>query len=227
MTTTQSNHEASPACELVATRCVCCGRKLTDAVSVELGIGPDCRQTYGYGFIAETLVIDWVAFWSAVHPMNIKALNDLEAEQSIDVKKIANVLVHHAATSYKGSRGPFVVALRMLGFVKLANKIEKQAGKALRLANMGVVNAPAIPVLSVTREGDSYKVKAPYSPAFNQAVRANNCRAWFDGATKVWVVPVGARKGLWASIVTAFAGAKLVTATGETTVPVAALRLTG
>lgn len=34
----------APACKLLATHCVCCGRPLVDSVSVELGIGPECRE---------------------------------------------------------------------------------------------------------------------------------------------------------------------------------------
>jgi len=38
--------------KLLATHCAVCARPLRDAVSVELGIGPDCREKHGYdGFI--------------------------------------------------------------------------------------------------------------------------------------------------------------------------------
>lgn len=36
----------APATQLLATNCCCCGRSLVDAVSVELGIGPECRAGY-------------------------------------------------------------------------------------------------------------------------------------------------------------------------------------
>lgn len=41
------NHENAPATKLLATACACCGRALVDAVSVETGIGPDCREKFG------------------------------------------------------------------------------------------------------------------------------------------------------------------------------------
>jgi hypothetical protein len=41
-----SNYENSPACRMLATHCVVCGRALVDSVSVELGIGPECRSHF-------------------------------------------------------------------------------------------------------------------------------------------------------------------------------------
>lgn len=34
----------APATKMLATNCVCCGRPLVDATSVQLGIGPECRK---------------------------------------------------------------------------------------------------------------------------------------------------------------------------------------
>ena len=42
-------HENSTACKLLATKCICCGRALVDSVSVELGIGPECRHGFNEG----------------------------------------------------------------------------------------------------------------------------------------------------------------------------------
>ena len=44
-----SGYESAPATSLVATNCACCGHPLLDAVSVEAGVGPECRKRYGYG----------------------------------------------------------------------------------------------------------------------------------------------------------------------------------
>jgi gamma-glutamylaminecyclotransferase len=44
-----NGYENAPATRLLATSCACCGRALLDAISVEAGIGPDCREKYGYG----------------------------------------------------------------------------------------------------------------------------------------------------------------------------------
>ena len=39
-----SSYENAPATIMLATHCCCCGRPLVDAISVELGIGPECRN---------------------------------------------------------------------------------------------------------------------------------------------------------------------------------------
>lgn len=44
------SHENAPATKLLATACACCGRALVDAVSVETGIGPECRKNFGVDF---------------------------------------------------------------------------------------------------------------------------------------------------------------------------------
>jgi hypothetical protein len=38
------SYEDARATKMMATHCVCCGRLLVDATSVELGIGPECRK---------------------------------------------------------------------------------------------------------------------------------------------------------------------------------------
>lgn len=40
----QNEYVNAPATKMLATHCVCCGRALVDAISVQLGIGPECRQ---------------------------------------------------------------------------------------------------------------------------------------------------------------------------------------
>lgn len=44
-----SNYENAPATKMLATNCVCCGRPLVDATSVQLGIGPECRKEWDGG----------------------------------------------------------------------------------------------------------------------------------------------------------------------------------
>ena len=40
--------------KLLSTNCCCCGRPLVDSISVELGIGPECRKGYDAGIDSET-----------------------------------------------------------------------------------------------------------------------------------------------------------------------------
>jgi hypothetical protein len=46
----------APATKLLATHCVVCGRSLLDATSVQLGIGPECRDGYDGGISEEVRV---------------------------------------------------------------------------------------------------------------------------------------------------------------------------
>lgn len=42
------SYENAPATKMLATECCICCRPLVDAKSVEIGIGPTCREKYGY-----------------------------------------------------------------------------------------------------------------------------------------------------------------------------------
>lgn len=39
-----NGYENAVATKMLATNCVCCGRALVDAISVQMGIGPECRS---------------------------------------------------------------------------------------------------------------------------------------------------------------------------------------
>ena len=43
----------SKRCKLLATNCCICGRPLVDAISVSVGMGPDCRDDYNAGISTE------------------------------------------------------------------------------------------------------------------------------------------------------------------------------
>lgn len=105
MTNTNTGYENAPATKLLATTCCCCNRPLVDAVSVELGIGPDCRKKY---------------------------MGKSEGH-SEDARIEANRLVHQLAVAASGhgsvaetlaSEGA-IARLLELGFAKLAAKLDK------------------------------------------------------------------------------------------------------
>jgi hypothetical protein len=51
------SYENAPACVMLETRCCSCGKPLLDSMSVELGIGPDCREMYTGGITEEQRVV--------------------------------------------------------------------------------------------------------------------------------------------------------------------------
>jgi hypothetical protein len=47
------SYENATATKMMATQCICCGRPLVDAISITLGIGPECRKGYDAGISEE------------------------------------------------------------------------------------------------------------------------------------------------------------------------------
>lgn len=151
------SYEDSEACKLVATCCACCGRPLVDSVSVETGMGPVCRAKHGY--------------------------NEGPAEH----RPRANKLVYWIAAKQHGDEvAKWVVELRELGFVKLADIIIDRLDNVLRV----VKERPA--------KGEPvYIVRAPLCrEAFDAWHRIAG--SYWDRKRKVRVVPLRQGAQLWA-----------------------------
>jgi hypothetical protein len=89
------SYENAPATKLVAKNCAICGRPLVDALSVECGIGPICREESGY---------------------------DVEAEP--EARATANAIVHRIATGMPlDELIPAIETLSAFGFKKLADTV--------------------------------------------------------------------------------------------------------
>lgn len=89
-------YEDSAACKMLATHCSACARPLVDAVSVEIGMGPDCRKKY------------------------FKDPEGITPEERSE----ANVLVYKIALLQKGVEVINATnALRNMGFAALADRI--------------------------------------------------------------------------------------------------------
>lgn len=85
----------APATRMLAINCAVCGRPLVDSISVETGIGPECRKKYGY---------------------NVVVPEEVRAE--------ANQIVHAIAVEQGGlTVAQAANRLRGIGFVKLADTI--------------------------------------------------------------------------------------------------------
>ncbi|WNM70260.1 capsid decoration protein [Myxococcus phage Mx1] len=89
------SYENLKSTKVLATSCAVCNRPLRDAVSVEIGIGPDCREKYGYN--------------EAISSEN---------------QEIANRLVYQLVDKKEGvSAIEACRQLKELGFIRLAEKI--------------------------------------------------------------------------------------------------------
>ncbi len=92
------SYENAPATRMLATQCAACGRPLVDAVSVEAGMGPDCRKKYG-----------------------------VAPDATEEARTEANALVYQIALDQSGPEvlGK-ALQLRALGFEGLADRIVKR-----------------------------------------------------------------------------------------------------
>jgi Family of unknown function (DUF6011) len=109
------SYENLKSTKMLATNCAACGRALRDAVSVELGIGPDCREKYGYNEGPEA--------------------NRLEANHLIFLAADAKETIPATEACVK---------LRELGFAKLAEKILTRfiGIRLVQVANVYMVYTP-------------------------------------------------------------------------------------
>lgn len=88
-------YENAPATKMLATHCAACNRPLVDAVSVEIGMGPDCREKHGY------------------------------SDGPIEAREQANAAIHAIACDKSpGNALPAIATLEILGFTRLAKLIQ-------------------------------------------------------------------------------------------------------
>ena len=101
------NHLDAPATKMVDVRCCCCHTPLVDAVSVNLGIGPDCRAKHGF---------------------------DVAVDEA--ARSEANKLVHMIAEVRLGNEVEAAVErVAELGFTTLAARISERLTKATKNAD--------------------------------------------------------------------------------------------
>lgn len=106
------SYENSVQCRLLATHCCVCGKALVDSISVQMGIGPDCRQGFNQGIDADTQ----------------KACNVLTHEAAVAAQEGNVAKVRKCAEM-----------IRTLGLPVLADKILERFKNAERLAKITIV----------------------------------------------------------------------------------------
>jgi hypothetical protein len=173
---------------MLASRCAVCSRSLRDALSVELGIGPICRERHGYDYGACT---------------------EEERQQ-------ANKLVHECAVHIDDDEFRLIACaeLRLLGFTKLATRIEfrgKDEAKRVRAAKSSIrITEHTIPA-RYNGHGGWYPavkgllVSTPYSEEANYAWRNIGGRKWMS-AYKANFIPSRCKQSLWQLLKTYYAG---------------------
>lgn len=148
-------YENAPATALVASHCACCSRPLVDAISVEAGVGPECRRKHGFNDAQGEPAWDDVLGLIGELPDRGFAMQCLDHIEARDAHALANRLVHRIAIEQHGRQvNVSVSTLRALGFRALADRIAKRV-VTIRIE---VTNAAIV-------------VRAPYSEEAVEAFR--------------------------------------------------------
>jgi hypothetical protein len=108
-----SSYENAPATIMLATHCCSCGRPLVDAISVELGIGPECRNGRTDG---------------------------ISQEQREVCNKLTHAAALAAQEGQVEKVRAFAAEIRSMGLVELAEKVEHRFKNAERLAKITIVS---------------------------------------------------------------------------------------
>lgn len=188
------SYENAPSTHMLATRCAVCHRALRDALSVEIGMGPDCRKNHGY---------------------------DEVEDASDEARTAANKLIHQCAVSLRDEAAVALhcAALRLMGFRKVADRIEYR-GKDAPAGEVVTITEHELPGLPPkyigrgrwlpARSGMAgYLVKAPYKPAAVAAFRTIPGRRWV-AELKATFIPKDGRESLWNLLRDHYAGLTLV-----------------
>ena len=183
------SYTEAPATKMLATNCVCCGRPLVDACSVELGIGPDCRE--------------------GVFPEGV--------DQSD--RKIANEHVFHASVAAQNGHVAKVLEysemIRALGFAELADKVASRfieaTAKAKKNPDITISeDGEFLIVQTPFRRGDK--------EAFIAAWRNIPGRS-YDRASKGNKIPKSQKAALWSLLKEFFPGKRGMGPSGAFNVP--------
>ena len=113
---------------VVATHCCCCRKELTDAESVEWGIGPICsRRFYNPLHVPSRDDLETALGMLATSGLPDFVIDDfLKFSDKEDARKASNVLVYYASCHYEDRNEVFKCSniIRALGYVQLADKLE-------------------------------------------------------------------------------------------------------
>jgi len=179
-----STYENAPATLLLATSCCCCGRPLVDAISVETGVGPECRKRYGFNEAQGPA--DWDAVAKFAEGLDFPCSGG-------DARKAVNVLVHRVAVGTAGDVVKTVGAIGALGYTKLAARLASRVAK-----------------VTITVEGEDLAIVTAYSEESVNALRSVPGRRWVKnegGRGGKTTFPLSSRRALFNALTSLFPGA--------------------
>jgi hypothetical protein len=187
------SYENAPATRLLATHCGVCTRPLLDAVSVEMGIGPDCRKKYMPKALAgapreeANKIVHQLALAISEQRGTIAGSIPQDVAQAVHSVGGISAVVQMLVADLPSGR--MLYRLRDLGFDKLADKLE-QAWITIRL----------------TEAGGTISLVTPYDEQAVHAMCRIHGRRW-DKANKVNTFPSSQKDAVWRLLQKHFAGA--------------------
>jgi hypothetical protein len=178
------SYENAPATRLLASHCCICGRPLVDGLSVELGLGPECRKRHGYR------KLDTAPNWEVVTAMLYNHHQQVTPETIVaieaqDERRFANIVVNWAARNRSNRRDVLRAAQLIVaaGYVKLGKTLARRALRTL-------------PLVTVTKENEYLIVEAPHNTQAILESRNVTGRTW-DSKRKVKIWPMSSRLEVW------------------------------
>lgn len=217
-----SSYELSVACGILATHCCICSRPLTDAESVEHGIGPVCSRNYlGRKINSSPSQIATALSLLEKAPANILAAAIERSRRPDGGRSIANLLIYWFSAKF-GTDPKMVLsltpAIRALGYEECADKLEK---------NLSVIK------LVEATHGDKkvLEVHSPFNEMFIDSIKAVKGRVAVYGegqgkkagqkVFKCWAVPDtdDGRHGVWSALKASYPGRLGISPKGVFTIP--------
>lgn len=180
------SYENAPATKMLAVHCACCSKALVDSISVETGVGPDCRKMHRFD------EAQGPADFEAAIKMagSLVQLEDWSVWNG-NARKACNVLVHRIAVDQNGPHVAFLAqAIKLLGYEKLGERILHRVAKIR---------------IEISPDGLTYEVKAPYKEEAVPKWRAIPGRIWVK-ERRVTMVPVKEKRALWSVLCGTYAG---------------------
>jgi hypothetical protein len=153
-------YEDAPATKMIATDCAICGRPLVDSLSVETGVGPDCRSKHGFS------------------GKRAPSVND-------DDRKKANRIIYAIACGLPNDHlGNAIADLRTLGFTLLASVLEDRKVTV----HIDGHDASNYAVRTPYNEGALSAWRAIPGRRFDRESKANIVPATFEARAALWAL---------------------------------------
>lgn len=137
------SYENAPATKMLATHCCLCARPLVDAVSVQAGMGPDCRENSGY-YVPEATeaareTVNAIVYRIAADMPLDELPAAIETVRSFGFGRLADTLAKRLSTIVVEDRGDGTLAVsspynaEFVGLVKAAAGGWAQFDRALKV----------------------------------------------------------------------------------------------